>query len=253
MWPTVSENLARLAAFLRTYFGQLRMIDVGANIGDSYCLAGGQGCDTYLLIEGDPHYFDLLSRNVPSSGSILKIQTLLAEKPSISKGKLIAEKGTARVIHHDKGAWDVEYQTLDGIIGLHPSFNSGNFLKTDVDGFDSKVLIGGLEFISRMCPVIFFEHHPRLLAACGEDDTYIFRKIAELGYSRLILYDIQGFLLGKIQSDDHESIEDLVRYAKCRDDYCYDVCCFHDKDAGGRDEFLDQERSFYAALKTSRL
>src|SRR5262252_2272764 len=65
-FPTYSDNLRRLAAFIRRQSGSLRMIDVGANIGDSWALSSepGHTRDGFLLIEGNPRWFALLERNV---------------------------------------------------------------------------------------------------------------------------------------------------------------------------------------------
>src|SRR4051812_36877168 len=49
-FPLYSDNLRRLSLFIREYFGNLCMIDIGANIGDSYYLSNQDTNDTYILI-----------------------------------------------------------------------------------------------------------------------------------------------------------------------------------------------------------
>jgi FkbM family methyltransferase len=242
--PLVSENLSRLTSFIRSSFGGLCMIDIGANIGDSFALAGGLKEDHYLLIEGDDHYFDLLTRNTSSAPNVVRVKALLSDKPSVEKDQLLLTSGTARIVHNPEAA-EVHYRTLDEIVSSHPEFQASNLLKSDVDGYDFRVLRGSLKFVARSHPVIFFELHPRLLTLAGEDSQTMFPELKSLGYSKLIVYDIQGFLLGQIDTSDRELIRDLSTYATCKDDYCFDICCFHDSAGEAREKFLAMERAFY--------
>lgn len=45
---------------------------------------------------------------------------------------------------------------------------ASKFLKTDTDGFDGKLLRGGIDFLGQSSPVIFFEYDPDLLAVQGD-------------------------------------------------------------------------------------
>jgi FkbM family methyltransferase len=252
-YPTYSANLSRLASFLRSQLGNLRMIDIGANIGDSYALAGSKPGDRFLLIEGSADYVNLLTVNTENDPAVTRVQALLTDRTFVGQGELILEDGTARVGGNDSAATSVQYQTLDGLIEKYPEFKSVNLLKSDVDGYDSRVLAGAENLIKGSSPVLFFEHHPHLLALAGDNDTYIFPLLKKWGYSKLIFYDIKGFLFGIVDADDSALLADLVFYAKSKAVLCYDVCCFHDKSADARDRFVGSEKSFYADLIAKRL
>jgi FkbM family methyltransferase len=243
--PTYATNLTRIAAFARTAWGQLKMIDVGANVGDSYCLVHPEPGEEYLLIEGNPKFFNLLVANTANNKSVVCVDSLLADEPKTSSHSFVAADGTARLATNGaSGVEALQFTTLDQIVGAHETFRSVNLLKTDVDGFDTKVLLGARQMIARAKPLIFFEHDPALLLANKENDLTIFSALAELHYSQFILYDNKGFLKGSVRADDRSLLEDSMSYARAQTEYYYDVCCFNDAHAMLRDEFLAQERLF---------
>jgi FkbM family methyltransferase len=252
-YPTYSANLSRLASFIRNHFGSLQMIDIGANIGDSHALAKSAPGDHFLLIEGSAEYMDLLTANTKDDAGVARVQALLTDRSYVGKGQFISEDGTARVGTEDPSGQSMRYQTLDEIIEKYQEFERANLLKSDVDGYDSRVLVGGKHFITSGAPVIFFEHHPHLLALAGDDDRYIFPLLKEWGYSKLIVYDIEGCLFGLVDTDDTKLLDNLVFYAKSKAVLCYDVCCFHDRHADAREQFLISERKFYSDLIAKRL
>ncbi len=141
-YPTYSANLSRLASFIRKRYGSLQMVDIGANIGDSHALAGSVPSDHFLLIEGNEAYMKLLKRNTEDDSGVTRVQTLLTDRSYVGKGQLISGGGTARVENEDTSERNFKYQTLDEVIEEHHDFKSANLLKSDVDGYDSKVIVG---------------------------------------------------------------------------------------------------------------
>ncbi len=240
--PFYSANLTRLCAFLREEFGVLRMIDVGANVGDSYCLADPRPSDAYLLIEGDARYFSLLERNTRSDPAVRRIRALVSDEAT-SSGTLFAENGNARVVAAaDAEADDAPWITLDAILDTDAVFAGPHLLKTDVEGFDTRVLRGASGHIARTSPVLFFEHYPRLLRQAGDSDTAIFAELAQRGYSQAILYDNLGSLVATAATSDEDLIGRLVSQAQRKRKYYYDVCCFPDVFASARQRFIQSER-----------
>ncbi len=249
--PTYSENLSRVTSFIRDHVGPLCMVDIGANIGDSYALAGSKPGDHFLLVEGSAHYLRLLTLNTQDDPAVTRVQALLTNTSGSGKGGLILTNGTARV--GEEAADTVEYQTLDDLLTHLPGFTGANLLKSDVDGYDSRVLAGAERLITTSSPVLFFEHHPFLLTVAGDDDRYIFPLLKKWGYSRLIVYDLKGFLLGLVDSDDADLLGDLMFYAKSTGDFYFDVCAFHDRFADTRNKFIESEKQYYSDLIDDRL
>ncbi len=251
--PTYSANLNRIAAFVRRTFGNLVMIDVGANVGDSFCLAGGESDDQYLLIEGDARYFELLRRNVGQSATVTCVRAFLSDRAGPTNDMLVALGGTAKVQTSGTGANGIRYSTLDEVVATNPAFKSSNLVKTDVDGFDCKVLTGGAELIKEACPVIFFEHDPGLLLQADQDPLSFFSTLSAWGYRRFILYDNRGFLVTVVDADNISLIEDLMFYSRQQQGYYYDICAFHSSHAHFQNLFLADERRFYTQLSMIHL
>lgn len=248
--PTYSENLARLAKFIRSTFGSLCMIDVGANVGDSYYLVDATPQDLFLLVEGDPTYFSLLERNTYTNPNVTRVQTLVADVAATQSGRLITTGGTGKVQADIAQASSLlTYTTIDHLVQEHPQFRSTNLFKTDIDGYDIKALLGGIELIQSAKPVIFFEHHPQLLAEAKTDPTLIFSALKQNGYSNAIFYDNLGFLIGVVSVDEQERLDELHFYAQYKPGYYYDICAFPDSQQALAEKFLNEERHFFSHQK----
>ncbi len=246
-FPTYSANLTRLTSFIRTYFGKLLMIDVGANIGDSFCLAAGNDNDQYLLIEGDEHFFTLLTRNTQQARNVKRVRAFLSNDIHSLQGQLISNGGTGHLVSCGSKSDIIHYHTLDEIVKHHFDFHQTNLLKTDVEGYDCKVLMGAKRLITTSKPIIFFEHSPQHLDNVRENYAYIFEQLAQMQYHHLIFYDNFGFLIGLVQTSNTSLINDLMFYARQRDGYYYDICCFHDEQKEALYQFFKHEKDFYVS------
>jgi FkbM family methyltransferase len=245
--PTYSENLRRLAGWIRDRQGTLRMIDVGANIGDSWALAAGGADDRFLLIEGSPRHFELLERNTAGEAGVTRELALLSDRSGEEKGTMVLELGNARIVGANGDRGRLSFQTLDAVLERHPEFRRANLLKVDVEGWDPRVLRGARRLLTEARPVVLFEHQPRGVSALGEPQTLVFEDIAALGYRRWILYDHRGWLVAAVGADEHARLEPLLADAASRDLY-YDVCAFHDSAAEAREGFLAAERAHFTGL-----
>lgn len=56
-------QLHKIAKYIKDTFGNLNMIDVGANIGDTVVFTNIKNA-SYLLIEGKKSYANLISKNI---------------------------------------------------------------------------------------------------------------------------------------------------------------------------------------------
>jgi len=248
VFPTYSDNLRRLANAVRRGRGRLVMIDVGANVGDSWALASDAAAtsDAFLLVEGSPRWFTLLERNTASDPRVTRERALLADRAGETDAGFVVEEGNGRVI---AGSQRVRFDTLDDVVDRHPAFREANLLKIDVEGYDDRVLRGASRLLDTARPVLLFEHQPRLLAAMGGDDRAVFGELAARGYGRFVLYDNRGYLIATVAATDRERLEELLRYARMQPDCYYDVCAIHDRDASLRHAFLEDEQAFYSALE----
>lgn len=251
-YPGYSANLSRLCAFLRESRGTLRMIDVGANVGDSYCLAQPQASDRFLLIEGDEAYFRLLERNTAHDPAVTRVRALIAEAASVSTGRLVAQGGTGHMAHSTSAEQTIEYRTVDDVVASQQDFSTANLLKTDVDGYDCRVLMGARNLLATARPVLLFEHHPELLARAGENDAYIFPALAQLGYGRFIFFDNKASDFTVVDAAHSGQLGQLLERARTTRHYYYDVCAFPDEDARGHAAFVERERRFLESTTAAK-
>jgi FkbM family methyltransferase len=248
--PFYSTNLTRLAVFLRAQLGRLIMVDVGANIGDSYCSVDPHPGDSYLLVEGEPHFYNYLLSNTRSDPSVECAFALLSDEESGEESRFLVGAGNA-TLQPGKGGPGVSparYTTLDRLIESRPVFRKTNLVKVDVEGYDRRVLKGGREFLAESKPVIFFEHHPQKIAGLGEDVLQIFQELAGLGYGEYIVYDNLGYLLGIFSNAHRDQIADAIQYAAARRFY-FDIVCFHETNQLLGKAFLDQEKNLLSPIQ----
>ncbi len=256
-YPLYSANLQRLAQFVRRQSGKLCMIDVGANVGDSFTLVGKESGDSFLCVEGDSHYFELLSRNTLHNESVSLVKTFLQDKCEIKTNYLARVGGTTAVLQDDKTIPDknitIQYCTLDEVVDNHPKFRSCNLLKVDTDGFDCRVLRGAGGVIANAKPSILFEYSPVWHMRTG-DAMYqrIFSELAEWGYTVFSYYDNFGVLVTTLSIENEHIISDLISYLLHSGSY-FDVCCFHDTRKSMREEFLTKEKAFYEGVQPVRV
>ena len=67
MFPLYSDNLGRIAAQLFIKFGTFRVIDIGANVGDTVAVIHQYAPLPILCIEGLPKFSELLAENVATT------------------------------------------------------------------------------------------------------------------------------------------------------------------------------------------
>lgn len=251
-FPTYSANLERLAKSLRRVYGPLIMIDVGANIGDSLALARIGAGDACLLIEGDPEYLRLLQQNTADLPNATCVAAMLSDRAGRADVRLISIGGTGQVVAAGQQPNQADLETLDGLIERQPRFKQSQLLKIDVDGYDFRVLRGGVCFIHGTQPVLFFEQHPSLLEAAGERADDVWAWLAEAGYTQLFLYDHFGYWLGSFPVAEQTALCDLNSYARQRADAYYDVAAFAPRHAQIQALFTAEERAFYNSLSGAR-
>ncbi len=254
--PLYSDNLRRLASFLRERPGGLRMIDVGANVGDSWATAGAAPGDAYLLVEGSPRFFSILERNTAGEREVVCVRALLSDRAEKVEAALVLDHGNATVrparagLPPGEGSIPLQLETLDTVLAAHPEFRAAGLVKVDAEGYDRRVLLGGRSLLTERRPVLLFEHNPLELLLAGEDDEAIFRDLGSLGYGRYLFYDHRGHLVGATSADGGERsdgawVTNLMRYARHQGHFYYDVVAFHGEDSAAAAAFLAGERAFF--------
>jgi FkbM family methyltransferase len=196
-WPQYDTALPRIAALVAKEYGVLKLIDVGANVGDTTALVAASVPGSFLCLEGDARYMQLLEENATYlanrfSSTVAVENVLLDESARRSNLKFTHAYGTSSAVELPDGEASgaiVESVTLDRLIEeKHPAFHDANVLKIDTDGYDFKVLRGAKHLLTEAKPVLFFEYSPSCLVDAKEDLFSIFPYLIELGYEWAINY-----------------------------------------------------------------
>lgn len=244
-YPGYNKMLTRLAHFMKERFGYLKMVDVGANIGDTASICSTVGAATFLCVEADPKYADLLQRNLKGLEYTL-VRTLCGSKDSELNVNRIAQEGTVefKVGPTATPAEKETCRTLDSILRDHSEFALANLLKIDCDGYDFDVLRGASELLAKR-PAVFFESAPFNRSTYLSDVRESFRKFKNAGYSSVLLYDNFGSLFGRFALEAESAWTDALVYQLVSDRIFFDILALPDPLF---DEFANLETHHYATL-----
>ena len=143
----------------------------------------------------------------------------------------------------------------------HPEFVNLRLVKSDTDGFDTELVPAVAREWNDAAPVIFFEFDPGLTrSVAGTDPSVVWSRLADLGYSRLAIWDNIGDRLGQLSVDEapraaldleHRPVHwgyDFWDVAACRQTdvdarSVFDSLVGLDFDASGADGWLGAARS----------
>lgn len=241
-----SRNFSRIAKYIENKYPVYTIIDVGANIGDSVALLRTEGSEQFVhLIEGDPIFVELLTRNSSLFDKILIHNTFLGETTSKQHISIQSLNGTSN-INVGIGDQNVSIIKLDELIKDNKIDNI-KLLKTDTDGFDFKILRGAFDSIKRQKPVLFFEYDSVFLNQQNDSGLAIFEDFKSFGYNKILYYDNFGkFLLSTTLSNTF-LIEQLYAYINRKESGFpyYDVVLFHENDDELADDVISKEMIFF--------
>jgi FkbM family methyltransferase len=241
-----SINLPRIAKYAESKYQTFGIIDVGANIGDTVALIRTAGVKQHVYsVEGEPTYLGFLNKNATLFSDLTIFETFLGENTDKLKGTTEVTDGTARLNKNANA--HIEVKKLDDLANDNKLENI-KLLKIDTDGFDFKILRGGLEFIKEQTPIIFFEYDAAYLEEQGENGTDIFDSLHESGYNTAIYYDNYGKMLLSLNIDNKLLIAQLYSYMRKKEGAFgyYDVCVFHNNDNDLAQEIIEKETAFFS-------
>ncbi len=242
-WPNYSANLPRLASKAKEKYPDLLLIDVGANVGDTVALLRKESYFPIVCIEGDAEYFDLLNQNIQQFKDVSIFQYFLGEESEVVNAATIKEDGTARIIKsNDK----IRLTTLDKFINTHSSFRSAKILKIDTDGYDLKIIRGGLNYIKQTKPILFIEYDEVYLSNINDDGLSTLKILKDIGYNKIMFYDNFGRFLLSTELMNDKLIRQLHAYIKNKKGgfLYYDLCIFHNDDNDIAAKFIEEETQF---------
>lgn len=252
--PEYGLVLTRLAAALQKHNGTYAAIDIGANVGDSTAFIKTGADVPIYCIEGHKPYLEYLMRNVIQWKDVEVFPSFVSDKRGIANNMSIEEnQGTIRLMNA-KGSFAASFITLDQFVNEHQQADHAKLLKIDTDGYDLRVLMGGMQYLKKTKPVIFFEY-VKMYWERPEDGLLMLKRLRKLGYYEALFYDCFGELVMATNLDNTQVIESLDDYITRGEPAIgyYDVCLFHTNDSRLAKQFISNERAYYKkARRTAR-
>lgn len=251
--PFYSTNLPRLATFVKEKYENLSMIDVGANIGDTVAFCRSK-CDFPIVcIEGDDDFYSILQTNLSNFKNVSSFKCLLGEVNSSIGGVLKKNDGsseTARIVNQLSVGENNKLNiiTLDSFFVSNPQFKNAKLLKIDTDGYDLKIIRGGLSYIKETRPVLFFEYDTVFLAEQGDDGISTLLTLEGLGYKDAIFYDNGGRFVMSVDLHNHlqlSQLHNLIDKNYRLPFPFYDIVLFHEGDTDIAKNFINSEMKFF--------
>ena len=251
-FPYYSTNLPRLASKVKEKYTDLLLIDVGANIGDTVALNRSKTHFPIVCIEGDDFYFSILKKNITQFKNVEAFHFFLGEKNNIITGRKEIDNGTLKIVtNNDNENSTISIITLDNFLQMNPKFKSAKILKTDTDGFDLRIIRGGLDYIQKTKPVLFFEYDRTMLEGIQENGIDTLNLLENMGYETAMFYDNFGRFLLSTELANKQLISQLHYYIKDNVSSFpyYDIALFHQQDKDIANKFIEDEIAFFKKSK----
>lgn len=242
-YPQYDAVLARLGEFVRRRRHRLRVIDVGANIGDSIAAFMGDGDGVFLAVEPTPRFRALLEANWGRDPRVQIVAAMCSSSDGIAGVSIGEHQGTA-VLRESAQGTEVTTWTIDRLV-RDRRFSPVDVIKIDTDGFDFDVIEGARDTLSTDRPAVIFE--------CDVFDnlTYVdrirntFSLLHEFGYRRALVYDNAGYIMGFVDIGNLSCLDSLVFYQVTSPFPYFDILVLPDEDC---EAFYVTELDWFAGL-----
>lgn len=156
------------------------VVDAGAMIGDHTATyadwVGEEG--RVIAFEPNPEAFGCLSHNVQSMSSVELNRAGLSDTPSWVAMCISENSGASHLVDCEG---PVRVVDLD-----HFNLTRLDFMKMDIEGFETRALRGARETIARLKPVLLIEVNEGALIRAGSSREELLKTIQDYGYTSTI-------------------------------------------------------------------
>ncbi len=247
--PHYSKNFPRIAGHVNKKHSDLVILDIGANIGDTVALVRSEINCPIICIEGDSYFFSILKKNIEQFIQVIPFQIFLGDSSKTITGKTECNRGTLKITEKNtvENSEKIEITTLDNFFFQHKDINKAKLLKIDTDGYDLKIIRGGLKYINETKPIIFFEYDTTLLSEANDDGLSTLDLLDKIGYSSALFYDNYGRLILSTTLQNKEQVEQMHNYIKKGNGAFpyFDICLFHKIDTNLAEEVIRNEMEYF--------
>jgi FkbM family methyltransferase len=240
MKPNYGQNLVELAVALAKAEPDepLKVLDIGANIGDSALQISAASGAHVLCVEGDRYWADYLHRNVDGNDRMSVEEVLLLPSDVHAFGSAataVRDHGTTRFVSGEAGSDAMPSATATAIRDRNPEFANLRLVKSDTDGFEPQLVPAVARAWAATKPVLFFEYDPILARKVGIDPDALWADLAALGYSHVAVWDNAGDPLGQLDINEVSQHTSSLEPRPVHLGYNFwDVAVSHADDAVGR-------------------
>jgi FkbM family methyltransferase len=238
------QNLVELAAGLaeraRPGDRDFKLLDIGANIGDSALQVLKRVGGEALCVEGDPYWARYLEMNVGEDRRVTVEKVLLTPTDESSEGmEAVRGLGTTQLVPTENVDDGLPQISAAELRARNPEFSEVRLIKSDTDGFDPALVPAAARAWSDCDPVLFFEFDPILAReVSGQDPNRIWAELEQLGYSRLAIWDNGADPLGRLDvSDAVEAARELEPRPVDLGYFFWDVAACRPGDSGALEVF----------------
>ena len=228
IYPDYNFNLPRIIKYASGFVRDIKIIDIGANIGDTVAFIKNSSDAPILCIDGDEKYLRLLKENVSVYNNISICHALVGSETKESNIKLVTERGTAYVTESTEV---IKTRSLQNILEEFSDFKDSKVLKVDTDGYDTLILRGCQGYLEKVKPILFFEFDPFLITNNNDNPFDFILYLKACGYRYLMFYVNTGDFLFSCDIEQKEIISQVIHYFSGRKiDSFADICAFSEAD-----------------------
>ena len=192
------QNLVRLAEHLGRTARPLRVLDVGANIGDSALQVLDKVEARLLCVEADEFYLGFLRSNTEGSDAVVIEASLLQPHEAATSDMVPVRTGGTTHFVPGGPADATPAVSVAELRRRHPDFDQLRLVKSDTDGYDVSLVPALAAAYAHARPVLFFEYDPVLTRAAGLDPRPVWDELARLGYAEVAIWDNGGRPLARL-------------------------------------------------------
>lgn len=246
--PQLNFNLGRIVGYITADLPTTKVIDIGANVGDTVAYIRNYSNAPILCIDGDEKYLRTLKQNVAQYKNVYVVKALVGAENARLNVELKSERGTAFLT---ESKTNNEVRTLEDILKEFPDFVDSNVLKIDTDGFDAIILQGSRNYLVTKKPVLFFEYDPSLIVANNGDPFALLPYLQGCGYRYFIFYMSNGDYLASVDiKTDLRIVNELIHFFSGRNITLYtDICAFAESDKLIFDKCVQNEIQHYKVAR----
>ncbi len=205
-----------LSRVVKQYFenySSLKVIDIGANIGDTICLIKTDGDVPVLAIEGDSSILKLLKKNILQFNEIQIVDQFLSD--NVEDIVVSTEKESHNMtLVPTKNGQIVKFTTIDSLFVNRIITENHKIIKVDTEGFDLKILRGGLQYLKTVNPIIYFEYNLHCLLNIEKNPENFIEELVKIGYCKFLIYESDGNFLFTINENTITIFKELDGYLR---------------------------------------